>query len=242
MPQGSTGKIELFEDFYGAYSVAQTFLDVPIGPFRMFGQGINEADSGAAAIAGATSGAVRLTTTDEAAHSAAIGTQQALQPSTMGTIVVEARLQLENLDTKNVFFGLSDDGAATAIEPAAGATTTFTLNDSDLIGFAIDHDLTSDEEWHTVHNGGASAGVTDSTALVTGVDAVAGEWDILRIEVDTNGTARWYINEDLKKTLVGAVAPTTVFSAYAMVTSDGAAVETLDVDYLLVRAARDWTR
>ncbi len=244
MPQGSIGKIKLWNDFFNGTSVTSTDENEPIGDFRFFGQGSAEiADSAALSIQGATSGAVRVTTTDEAVHTAAVGTNQALQPSTMGTLVAECRIQMNNLDTKTVFFGFSDDAADTALNPVDGDTVTMTLNDSDLCGFVLDHSLTSDEEWFFVHNGGASAGVTTPlTTLTSGIDAVAGEWDVLRVEIDTNGTARWYINEVLSKTLVGAVAPTVVFAAYAMVNAHGAAIEEMDLDYMLVRTARDWSR
>jgi hypothetical protein len=241
MPQGDVGKIKLFHDFFDATDLTNTGEETNIGPFRFFGQGTAELDSGVVSVA-TVSGVGRITTTDEAAHSAAVGTGQGLSPALNGTLVCEARVQLNNLDTKTVFVGFSDDAATTAISPATGSTTTLTLGDSDICGFVLDAALTSDEEWHFVHNGGASAGVTDSTALVSGIDAVAAEWDVLRIEIDTNGTARWYINEVLSKTLVGAVAPATVFAAYAMVQAAGAAIEQLDVDYLDVRGARDWTR
>ena len=54
---------------------------------------------------------------------------------------------MNNLDTKTVWFGFSDDAANTALNPVDGDTVTLTLNDSDLCGFVLDHSLTSDEEW-----------------------------------------------------------------------------------------------
>jgi len=187
---GAVGKIMLYNDFTVGTLAADTAGEVALGDFRVFGQGIAETDSGALIQNGATgqSGVIRLTTTNEAAHSLAVGTSQSFSPALNGTMVMEARVNAPDLDTKTIFVGFSDDAAATAIAPATGATTTVTLSDSDLCGFLLDAALTSDEEWHTVHNGGTSAGVTDSTALTTGVDAVAGEFDILRVEIDTTGS------------------------------------------------------
>jgi hypothetical protein len=157
-------------------------------------------------------------------------------------LVLEARVQMNNLDTKTIFVGFSDDCAATALSPVTGSTVTLTLADSDLCGFTLDAGLTSDEEWHCVHNGGSATGVTVSTTVGSGVDAVAGEWDVLRVEIEVDGTARWYINGVLEKTLEGAVAPAVKFGGYAMVEATGAAIEELDVDLLAVEYYRDWTR
>ena len=242
MAQSGYGKICFCNDCYVEVPIASTATDVPYGDFRVFGQGIAEVDSGAVVIAGMPSGAVRLTTTNEAAHSIAVGTTQGFSPALNGPLAAECRVQLNDIDTKTVFFGFSDDAAVTAIMPVTGTTTTLTLSDSDLCGFVLDAALTSDEEWHFAHNGGSATGVTDSTAVVSGVDAVAAEWDVLRVEIDVDGTARWYINGDLGKTLVGAVAPATVFAAYVMVQAAGASNEELDLDYIAVEAYRDWTR
>ena len=240
MAQSGYGKICLVENFENVVGADVTFLDNPLGCFRVFGQGINEVDSGALAIAGQPG--VRLTTTNEAAHTAAVGTQQSISPALNGAVCLESRVQMNNLDTKTVFVGFSDDAAATAISPATGSTTTLTLADSDICGFVLDAALTSDEEWHFVHNGGTTTGVTDSTALVSGVDAVAGEWDVLRVEIDVDGTARWYINGELGKTLAGAVDPAVFFAGYVMVEAAGAAIEEADTDLLAVEYYRDWTR
>lgn len=242
------GIIRLFDDFFSASetgnTVADNPLDAPIGPFRLYGQGSGEADAGAFAIA-ALSGAVRITTTDEDNHCTIIGTHQAFQPSLMGTIVLEARVQLNNLDTKEVFIGFSDVATNDAnLEGTIihGATTTITLTASDICGFLLSAELTEDEMWHFVHNGGSTTGVTTSTALESEVDAVAGEWDILRLEIDPSGTARWYVNGVRLKVLEGAVSPTVSFAAQVAVEAKGAAIEELDVDYLLVQGNRDWTR
>ena len=79
------------------------------------------------------------------------------------------------------------------------------------------------------------------TAIDADDDAVAAEWQVLRLEIDTNGTARWYIDGVLKQTKTGAVSTTTVMGVCLGVEAKGAAIENLDVDYLLVQANRDWT-
>jgi len=122
-----------------------------------------------------------------------------------------------------------------------GASTTITLTASDLCGFLLSAELTDDEDWHMVYNGGSTTGETDSTAIDADDDAVAGEWQVLRLEVDVDGTARWYIDGVLKQTKAGAVSTTTVMGVCLGVEAKGNAIENLDVDYLLVNANRDWT-
>lgn len=247
MAQSGPGKVEIFEDFIGLDDpVAGTAVPRHLGMLRVVGQGIAEVDSGAPRIA-TPSGAVRLTTTDEDNHTAGLETNVAFDVGLMGTIVVEARVQFENLDTKEAFIGLTDIAIASDVpsietDLGHGATTTLTLTASDICGFLLSAELTEDEMWHAIYNGGTTTGETDSTENELEVDAVAAEWDVLRLEVDNNGTARWYVNGDLKKTVKNAVSTSVDMKAFVAVEAKGAAIETMDVDYVLIRANRDWTR
>lgn len=245
MPQSAANsKIRLFYDFFGEDAIANTAELRNLGPFSVGGQGSAEVDAGVPTIAGILSGAGRITTTNEDNHTTLVGTQAGFDVGLMGTIVLETRVQLENLDTKEVFIGFSDIAPETlSIEGDVvhGATATVTLTASDLVGFLLSSELTDDEDWHAVYNGGTTTGETDSTALDLNDDAVAGEWQILRLELTSNGTARWYIDEKLLKTVEGAVSTTTNLALCVGVEAKGAAIETLDVDYISVKANRDFT-
>jgi hypothetical protein len=81
-----------------------------------------------------------------------------------------------------------------------------------------------------------------STSNDLAVDAVAGEFDILKIEVGPSGTARFFVNGALKKTVKGAVSTTVDLAVVCMVEAKTAAIETVDVDYIEIKANRDWTR
>jgi len=251
MSESGSRKIELFNDFFtGVDKTSEadkttTWDAYAIGDFHMFGNGSDEVDQGAFVVPSALSGVVRLTTTNETEHCAAIGTGLSIQPSLMGTICLEARVQFNNTATKETFIGFSDtidDVTIIEGEIMTGATVTLTYTASDLIGFFQSADLTDADAWHLVAAGGSGGTTgTGSVAQESTRTIVAGEWDVLRLEIDTNGTARWYVNGNLEKTLVGAVAPTTVFGLICGVEAKGANVEELDVDYLLLRANRDWT-
>lgn len=243
--QADNGLIYLFDDFFSGYKPGATVADnndvSTIGPFMLFGQGIDEADAGALVVADALNGAVRLTTTDEAAHTAAVGTQAGFKPSSMGPLTLEARVQSQNLDTKTMWVGFSNDAAITAVSPVDGCTVTLTLNDADLAGFVLDASLTEDEMWHYAYKGGTAAASTSSSAVQTCVCAVAGEYDILRVEIDPNGTVSWFVNGSRKARVENAVCKDEVFAGYVMVQSHGCAIEDMDVDYLRVSGSRDWS-
>jgi hypothetical protein len=241
--QGEPGRIRLFYDFYGEDSIANTAELRSLGPFCVGGQGNAEVDAGVPTIAGILSGAGRLTTTNEDNHTTLVGTQAAFDVALSGTLVLETRVQMENLDTKEVFIGFSDIAPETlSIETdvLTGATATITNTASDFVGFFLSAELSDDEDWHAVYNGGTASAVTTSTSLDLDDDAVAGEWQILKLEVAPNGDTRWYVDGDLKKTVAGAASTSVNLGLCVGVEAKGNAIETLDVDYILVKANRDW--
>ena len=250
MPQSEVGKIRLFEDFFRGHDVSgvadntTTKATEAIGCFRLFGDGVSEIDAGALAIGSdELSGVVRLTTTNETEHTTCLGTELAFDVGLMGTIVLEARVRFNNLDTKEVFFGLTDtvgDDLALQDDLIAASTVTFAPVASDYVGFYLSAELTDDEDWHAIYQGNASCS-TVSTTLDLDSDAVAGEWQVLRLEVANNGTARWYVDGVLKKTVADAVSTTADLGVVLGVEAKGNYVEEMDVDYLLVTANRDWT-
>lgn len=247
MTQAGIGPIVLQDHFFSGQSNGATVGDNQdertIGPFRIFGNGADEADSGVISQA-RKNGVVRLTTTDEAEHAIFVGTNLSMSAGSNGALALETRVSLNNLDTKEVFIGFADVAAnAQIIEGgiAHGGTTTLTLTASDICGFLLSAELTEGEMWHFIHNGGEATGVTNSTLLQSGIDAVAGEMDVLRIEIDIDGTARWYINGVRLKVLKGAVNPSVVMAGMIGVEAKGTAVEELDADYLRIQCNPDWT-
>ncbi len=250
MSESGPGRIRLWNDFFAGLDKASeadattTWDSYALGDFHFFGQGTLDVDSGAPVITGALSGAIRLTTTDETEHMAAVGTSVCWDVGLMGTIVMETRVQFNNTATKETFIGFDDEVDDVSIlegEVLTGATTTITHTASDFIGFYQSADLTATTAWHLVHRGGGVDSSTVSTTAESGIVAVAGEWQQLRLELDVNGTARWYINEELLKTQANAVSTTVNLGLRVAVEAKGNAIEELDVDYLLVKANRDWT-
>ncbi len=246
MAESGQGALRLFEDFIGLDDpVAGTAVPRALGRLRVVGQGIAETDAGAPRLTGPNAG-VRLTTTNETEHTTALETNAVFDVGLMGTIVAEARVSFVDLDTKSAYMGFTDIAIASDVpsletDLITGTTTTLTLTASDICGFYLSAELTDDEDWHGVYNGGTTAGQTDSTAVDLGDDAVAGEWQILRVEIDSNGTARWYIDGDLKQTVANAVSTTTDLKFMVGVEAKGAAIETMDVGFVELKAGRDYT-
>ena len=91
------------------------------------------------------------------------------------------------------------------------------------------------------YNGGATTGEVLSTNINADEDVVAGTSQVLRVEIDTNGTARWYIDGKLKQTVTNAVSTTVLQGALVGCFATTTTVTDLDVDYIAVEANRDWT-
>ena len=243
MAQSDRGRIELFNDFFGvANYITLTADTAQLGDFFAGGEGFEENDAGVAGT-DALSGVVRLTGSNVDADSTLIGTHIGFDAGLMGTIVLETRVQMAALTAREVFFGLSsilsiDEQLEDIIINASGTSVTMP---AELCGFYLSDELTDDEDWHGVHNGGTATASTTTTGVDLDDDAVVGEWQVLRLEVDTNGTARWYIDGALKQTVVGAVSTTTNFAVCLAAAANDTQLAIFDCDYILVQANRDWT-
>ena len=248
MAQSGYGKISIFEDFLaGEDIVAATAATRAFGGsgLRVIGQGIAEADSGiTVGEADGLNGVGILTTTNEDAHSCGLTTGKVFDVGKMAPINIECRVQFPDLDTKAFYFGLTDVNDDTSIlegNNLVAASGTLTLSASDLCGFLIDAEATDDEDWIMVYNGGTTSGETTIANIDADNDAVAAEWDILRLEVSINGTARWFVNGVLKQTVTGAVSTSTDLAVMAMIETRAASNEYAWIDYIAIEANRDWT-
>ena len=248
MAQSGYGRIKIFEDFLaGEDIVAETAASRSFGSsgLRVIGQGIEVNDSGiTVGESDGLNGVGILTTTNEDAHSCGLTTGKIFDVGKMAPINIECRVQFPDLDTKAFYFGLTDVNDDTTIlegNNLVAASGTLTLSASDLCGFLIDAEATDDEDWIMVYNGGTTTGETTIANIDADEDAVAGEYDILRLEVAPNGTARWFINGALKQTVEGAVSTTTDLAVLAMIETRAASNEYAWIDYIAIEANRDWT-
>ena len=248
MAQSGPGVIEIFEDFTGPeWIIAETAASGKVGPFRVVGQGVADADAGITILeSDALNGVAQMVSPNASDNDAIfLTTATMFDVGLMGTIVAEARVRLPDLDTKEIFFGFSDLNTDThSMEGVLihGTGTTTTLTASDLVGFHWSSEYTDDDDWHGVYNGGTTTGQTVSTSTDLDDDAVAGEFQVLRLELAPNGRVDWYIDGVLKQTVAGAVSTSVDLACQLGLEIKGTGSnELLDVDYILIRANRDWT-
>jgi len=247
MAQSSNGRISLFNDFFGVgNTLALTADTAEMGDFYAGGEGFEDNDAGVAG-KDALSGVVTITSANTDADTTFIGTHIGFDVGLMGTIVLETRVQLPDLDDKEIFFGLTsilsvDEQLEDIVINASSTTITIP---ADCVGFYLSSELTDDEDWHGIYSGGTATASTTTTAVdlsaATENEAVAGEWQVLRLEVANNGTTRWYIDGDLQQTVVGACSTTTNLAVCLAAAANTTELAIMDVDYLEVTANRDWT-
>ena len=247
MAESGYGRIRYLFDFLGAeipvagtgaYAGAGT-AGYKLGEFKVVGD-LAENDTGIVSLA-KTNGWARISGNDEDGKGIAVATEVIFSPALNGTLAVEARVELPALTTRSVYLGFVNVIADDVAEPVTSTGTTLTLVASDLCGFVLDSQLTDAADWHMVYNGGSLTGETTSGNVDADEDAVAATSQVLRLEIDTNGTARWYIDGNIKQTKENAVSTTVLQGALFGCWGTTSTAADADIDYLAVEAERDWT-
>lgn len=250
--QSGRGRIRLFNDFCGpeipiatavAYGTSAGGCNYYLGDFKVTGS-LQDTDSGVISQSKA-SGYVRLSSSaTSGGDGIAIGTEVVFSPVLNGTLVLECRLENYSvLTARNVFVGFCTANADEFVENLTSTGTEITLVVAS-VGFILDSQLTAaDGLWHMPYLL-ASDATQVSTDVQASQTAIAGESDIVRLEIDNNGAARWYINGILEQTVGAGLAatPSTLLAGLVVVSSTTSTVASIDVDYLLIEANRDWTR
>lgn len=184
---------------------------LPGSGIRIFGEGIDETDSGFVVAIGEGGAIGTLITTDEADHAGALGvgitTSVPYQPDNNGSIVVDALVaQSADVLLRRFFLGWVGLTPDNITSPCTGSGTTITNVQDDLAGLFFDVGLTDGDRYFTPYNKGGTD-PTRSTALInTGVDvANAGTYQRLRVEVTAAGVVRCFINKVEVKLITGAL-------------------------------------
>jgi hypothetical protein len=185
----------------------------------------------AGALVESVGGKLRLTTGDSNASLAADGVQVTsfLNYSTgLGLLRFQAKLQVSAITNLQLFAGFTDQRAALEM-PVTLSTVTFTTVASNAVGFLFDTAATTD----TIRLVGVATDV-DAVHQDTGLAPVAATDLVLRIDVDRNGTATFYIDGvQVGTALLAAVTPETPLAIVVAARAAGDTVsKTVDIDYL----------
>lgn len=222
-------QVVLFDDFLG---------DVIADQWNVV-EGADTTTSDAAIVSG-INGILRLTTGDSATLTYAGNGIQVTQGAfynfraSDGGLALEARLKISAITTAAFFVGFTDLGTFEAPIESAGSGNTLTSNATDAVGFMFDTRMTDDNIWLV----GVKAD-TDATAQNTAVAPVADTFITLRVEVDADGDATFFINGDrVGSVMSNAITASTALTPTIAATSLVAATRTIDVDYLLASKHR----
>ena len=249
--QSGRGRIEVFEDFLGAENPlaatvqennATTTALLNFGPLVCRGEAFEDGTSGIVPVADALSGVGRFTAPYGADGDVIfLGTETMIGIALMAPIILECRVQMAALTARRFYMGLVGNFADSQGVICTGSTGTLTLTEANQCGVLFDSGLSESVKWYMPFKGGSATGITDASEVVSSVTPVEAEYDILRLEVDNNGTARWFINGVLEQTKAGAISTTVVHSAMIGVMATTTTAPTADVDYFYISCNRDWT-
>ena len=159
----------------------------------------------------------------------------------LGTTVFETRVSFDQLTGTSWNFGLSDV-LAEATERSMFTVNSGTVADGGLtvtnaVSFAFSSDATATTSWQTCNENAGTINATEN-ALSTG--PTADTYAVLRIEVDSAGNAKFFIDGEWVYTKLLAVATTALLIPFIGGNSaDDADVATdVSIDYVYFSGAR----
>lgn len=266
MAQGSVGTIRFDNDFTGGPSTSAA--GVPLAGNNVLGGGVgligvNEGVLGQTVDEPGGILAITTDTGDNDNHALYAGT---FQPSTGGTMWMEARFKIVDsvaAARAAVWCGFTETLALdTPVMPAETATTTTTYNGTGgMAGIGFDSDATTIAWRATFGDGGAALASASIDAPGVAPGTVAGaigttanrqtvtadRWVIARVEIAPNGIATVYFGDIGSNDALVPIAKNTTalgvndcFHAVLMIENRSGADENLEVDYFRGGSYRDW--
>jgi len=155
----------------------------------------------------------------------------------LGTTIFECRVSFDQITGVAACFGLSDTLATDAEHLlhtiVAGTVADGGLTVTNTVEIVYSEEATASTLWHAAsENGGTIGNAGAEETLVDG--PTANTYDVLRIEVDSDGDARFYINGVLRLTRATAVATTALLIPYIAIDGEAATpvVTDLSIDYI----------
>lgn len=261
--QGSRGKIRSFEDFNGI-AAAVTHSDATAGA--------RHNDFCIVAISGdavqdwvvTESGGVSTFSGAAGAGDGAAVIHSPMVPTSNGTMVIEARWKSSVVTDCRLFVGFQQTASLSeTVVPFTLSGTTLTVNAAgEVVGFYFDAQATTDDlRFMAGSNSAASTAAALSYALggqttlgSLGVrcnaTVTADRWAILRVELDSDGTARGFAGDEtmanpnglthIATLKAGDLSTTTLYHPVVSMTAHSTGDPLHSLDYILVEGNRDW--
>lgn len=172
------GEVRLFEDF----------LDDTINAWMWT---VNTDGGGTAAITTETeNGVFQLYNAGNDGQIESIFGAEIWQPSVQGTIVFEARVQMQTSILTGCYIGLSGDNDTDQMPADIDGGTTLATDADDVCGFVYDSDKGSN--WYIITSKATANGALTSCA----VGPTLNTYQTFRIVVETTGDCRFFIDGD----------------------------------------------
>ena len=163
-----------------------------------------------------------------------------------GGLVFECRFKMADIVKTDAFIGFTETlNLATPVLPAtfSGSAMTY-VGSGGMIGWEFDEAGTVDT-WRALGgDGGAVVGGADANGTVTTEGApVNDEFDLFKVEIDTDGAARLYHDEVLVKSIAatGSITPGDNFYAVLMFNTNSGGTAIVEIDYAEAEGWRDWS-
>lgn len=152
-----------------------------------------------------------------------------------GGLVMEARIQCDDISEAYIFIGFTDVLPTTTLElPIFLVTTAIDSDAANACGVCYDVDGTTEEWFH----GGVKAN-TDTTPAYSGAAPTQDSYSIVRVEVSALGAVRGFIDgAAIGDAVDAAVTITTPLVPVIIVSNRSANAVTCLVDYVWIQADR----
>lgn len=223
----SFGVVRLFDDFLG-------------DSYNTFNWSVPVAGSGVApAIQVLPNGVIRNTVTNNSSNdlSSLVG-EVIYRANAGGPLIFEARVTYQTSLSVFSFIGLTGTKPSTTVTDIPMNTNggTFTTGHANAVGFMYTGGSGGAAVWQCA---GVKAGAdTAITAAGSRFNPVLATYQTLRIVVNADGAASFYINgEIIVENLANAVTASTLLTPAICLTDDGAA-GSLDTDYVHINCGR----
>lgn len=201
--------------------------------------GVGSGTGNAVALSAGVGGRVEIKTSSADAAIGANGSSLSLGGlnwrADQGGLMMEARVQIDNIAAVMLFIGFTDALASTVEAPIFLNGADLDSDASNACGVLFDTDATTDEWAH----GGVKAD-TDTAPAYLGSAPEAATWYTIRVEVSAAGAVQGYIDDVPIPggPIANAVTVTTPLCPIIFAANRGAAARNVLVDYMHVQGNR----